>query len=74
MKIEWVLHPLKHTYVSHRGDRVESTEQILLKEDSYPFALLHIDSFWQGRDKDNEIYNLLNEGKEVVVEVDFKVI
>ena len=74
MKIEWLLEPLEHEWTNSKGDRVKSSEQILLREDSYPFALLHIDSFWQGKDGDNEIYNLLNAGDYVVVEVDFKVI
>lgn len=74
MKIKWELQPLEHEWTNSKGDRVKSFEQILIKEDSYPFALLHIDSFWQGKDGDNKIYNLLNEGNEIVVEVNFKVI
>lgn len=36
----------------------------------YPSALVHIDAFWQGRNGDNTVYNMLNKGEQVLLKVD----
>lgn len=35
----------------------------------YPSSIVHVDTFWQGQNKKNEVYNLLREGQ--VVEIEF---
>lgn len=35
----------------------------------YPVAVVHIDNFWQGRDGENKVYNLLNAEKVVILEI-----
>lgn len=36
----------------------------------YPLAFVHIDTFWQGSHGKNALYNLLNSGKTVILDVD----
>ena len=54
-------------------------EQILLMDNGYPFAMVHIDLFWPGRlqgqskDKRYEIYDRLNEGERVKMQVTMEI-
>ena len=52
-----------------RGEKY--TEQVIIYDDDYPSMLFHIDFFWEGRDHENKIYNLLQEGETVFASVDF---
>jgi hypothetical protein len=48
-------------------------EQILLYEGEYPFAVIHMDTFYHSI-QDNHIHDLLNQGKQLKVKVTFEVI
>ena len=37
--------------------------------DFYPVAVVHVDNFWQGRNGDNTVYNLLRDEKTVTLDV-----
>ena len=37
--------------------------------DFYPSAIVHVDTFWQGRDGGNEVYNALQKGEIVELEI-----
>ncbi len=54
-------------------------EQILMQEGDYPFAIVHIDTFWPGQRERNPIelyaiHDALNEGYTVKVRVRFDII
>jgi len=49
-------------------------EQILIREEDYPIALIHVDGFWKGKDGDNTIYDILTKGVSISVEVTFEVL
>jgi hypothetical protein len=54
-------------------------EQILWMEDDYPFAMVHVDTFWPGQRKltledKYIIYEALNDGQDVKVKVTFEMI
>ena len=66
---EWTLKGLP----SGKRQGKEYLEQILISEDGWPFAVVHCDMFYEGKDKDY-IYLRLLEGQEVTVEVTFNVI
>ena len=54
-------------------------EQILMYDEEWPLALVHIDTFWPGRREGNPtklyaIHDALNEGRTVKVRVRFDII
>lgn len=40
--------------------------------DFYPSAIVHVDTFWQGRDGNNEVHNALLRGEVVDLEIVLK--
>jgi hypothetical protein len=46
-------------------------EKVILYDDEYPFAMVHIDLFYQ-RDGDSSIYDTLNAGQQIKIIASFK--
>jgi hypothetical protein len=72
MKKTYQLRPVKTGVSTTRPDKVYY-EQIIMSENDYPLALLHIDNFWQGKGGANKIYDALDQGKTVTVNVTFEI-
>lgn len=73
----WSLRPLisgKNTlsYAS-KSEGTPYYEQILIYDGDFPFAVVHMDTFWT-RHGNDEIYQEIRKGNNVKVEVTFKII
>jgi hypothetical protein len=74
---EFTIKPLISGYSQHSGKPYR--EQVILYDDEYPFAMVHIDLFWPGsRDKNPEekydIHDALSDGEEIKVKVIFEIV
>lgn len=72
MRKQFTLKPVKSGISKYNGEPYY--EQILLMDGDYPAALFHIDTLHTPNRNAKEIYDRLNVGKEVKVEMELKII
>jgi len=77
VETEWILVPLisGYTTVEFTGKPIGTPyyEQILIYENDYPFAVVHVDTFWKAVG-DEYIYKSLLEGNQLTLKVTFDLI
>lgn len=75
IEVEWTLHPVsttsKYGTPMNRKEKIYY-EQIIIKQDDYPIALTHIDTFW-APNYDTTIHDRLTNGEKVTVLVKISV-
>jgi len=77
---EFTLKPLISGYSNlGRNKGNPYREQVLMYEEDYPFAMIHIDLFWPGRKEGTPeekyvIHDALSKGESVKVKVTFETI
>ena len=80
---EFTLKPLisGHSMISfpHKGKGAPYREQVLMYDNEWPFAVVHIDTFWPGKRERNPIelyaiHDALEKGDTVKVRVRFDII
>lgn len=68
MRNIWKLEPI----LTHKAEKPkrEYYDEIIVRDDAnYPVAMMHIDTFYNQKGIDSAIYEKLNLGKSVTVEV-----
>ena len=66
------LEPISHTWYSMMKKKNRTNiEHVLIRFDDYPTAIVHIDTFWEGKGKDNYVHDKLSEGKQIECEIEF---
>ena len=65
------LQPVSHKWVSNRRGEITSIDNVIIRIDNYPSALIHIDTFWEGKGKDNYVYDKLIANESVECEIEF---